>query len=137
VHRDGDIFGHQQTGIAGRYYQQSLAKFANVGSDWGRAMGLMGMAEMNRLEGNLATALQMAQESTAILSVMHDMERLLTSRLILGSTLEDMKLCKQAREQFEANLACLNEVGNLSACQRYRERLDILDEKNATNQQGK
>jgi hypothetical protein len=132
---DGEIFGRQQTGIADRYYQQSLAKFTSVGNDWGRAMCLVGMAEMNRREGNLTAALQMAQESTAILSMMHDMERLLTSRLILGATLEDMKSYEQARERFEANLTYLTGVGNTYACQQYQQRLAVLDEKIASDRQ--
>jgi hypothetical protein len=126
---DTDTFGGANTGVARAYYQASLKIFTRLRNDWGRAMCLVGLAEVERRAGQLENANQLGRQSLEIFDQMNDQERMLLNRNILGDVAVVMGALEEARSYFEANLSYLSQVGDEPYQKYLRERLAALGEK--------
>jgi predicted ATPase/class 3 adenylate cyclase/DNA-binding CsgD family transcriptional regulator len=116
------------TEMAFRSYQSSLEGFTRLGNDWGRAMCLTGLANLERGAGHLEEAFRMSCESLDIYDRMGDTWRAVFTRHALGKIAEGLGRFVEARHYFEANLTHFSRMGDNRRRDDYRERLQRLDE---------
>jgi len=126
---DNDTFGGADSGMSLANYQASLAAFTRLGNDWGRAMCLTGLAEVERQAGHLQQAAHLGRESLDIFDQMNNQERMMLSRHILADTAEAMGAFEEVRSYIEANLSYLSQFGDGPSQRYYRERLEKLEKK--------
>jgi len=123
---DNDTFGGADSRMALADYQASLAAFTRLGNAWGRAMCLIGLAEVERRAGHLPQAARLARESLDIFEQMNNQERMLLSRHILADIAEAMGEFEDARSCITANLGYLSQFGDGPYQRYFRQRLEKL-----------
>jgi hypothetical protein len=123
---DVDTFGGLNEGVGHSCYQQGLEIFTRMGNDWGRALCLLGLAEWAWRQGSLEQAYTMAQESLTIFTVMENLERMLMTRWLLSSILEELQRLDEACEMVKSNLNYLSEVNDHEGIVKCKQRLAHL-----------
>jgi predicted ATPase/class 3 adenylate cyclase/DNA-binding CsgD family transcriptional regulator len=117
--------------MARRYYQSSLETFTRLGNDWGRAMCLTGLSQLERRAGHLEEALRMGYQNLDLCSRMGAAWRAVFARQALGEIAEALGRFSEARQHFETNLAHFSRMGDDRLRDDYLERLQRLDEQAA------
>ena len=77
-------FGLEDGELARTYYQASLEGFSRLGNDWGKALCLTGLMNVEFRSGNLDEADRLGRQSLVIFSLMNSLERMMFSRYGLG-----------------------------------------------------
>jgi predicted ATPase/class 3 adenylate cyclase/DNA-binding CsgD family transcriptional regulator len=131
----GDAAGFWQAvdpELARHSYHSGLEGFTQLGNEWGRAMCLTGLANVERQAGHLEEAYRMACQSLDTYCRMGDAWRAVFTRHTLAEMAEELGRFDEARRYLEANLALLLELGDSSRQNDCRERLERLDERART-----
>jgi predicted ATPase/class 3 adenylate cyclase/DNA-binding CsgD family transcriptional regulator len=126
---DAASFGGVDAGLARRSYQAGLEGFTGLGNDWGRAMCLTGLAEVERRAGHLEEAYRMGCQSLDTYCQVGDAWRAVFTRQMLGEIAGGLGRFDEARRHLEANLAHFSQMGDDRQRDDYRERLERLDER--------
>jgi hypothetical protein len=115
--------------LAERSYQASLEGFTELGNEWGRALCLTGLADIERRAGHLQQAYQMGCQSLDTYCRMDDAWRASLTRQTLAETAEELGRLDEARRHLEANMAYFARMGDGPRRDDHRERLERLDER--------
>jgi len=126
---DSSSFGGAGNELARTYYQAGLERFARLRNDWGRAMGLTGLAYIEQRVGHLREAYRLQNQALDIYIRMGDPWRTMMMHQELGELAEKMGTFDEARHHYGANLAYFARMGNGPARDAYGERLQRLDER--------
>ena len=119
-------FANVDLKIARTSYQSGLAIFSSLGNDWGQAMCLTGLAQVELSQDRPQEAYRLACQSEEIYQHILNPERSLLNRHILGEASQKMGDLAQAREYFAANLAYSIHIGDEPRQTCYRQRLAAL-----------
>jgi len=124
----GDVasFGTREIGLAEGFYRASLEKFSRLGNDWGRAMCLTGLAEVECKVGHLDEANRMAFQSQEVYEMMNNQERKVFNQFILSEIAQARGALEEARDYLQSNLIYFARVGDEPGQRNCRERLAAL-----------
>ncbi|UCC63874.1 MAG: hypothetical protein JSV36_02100 [Anaerolineae bacterium] len=117
------------TELARHSYQSGLEGFARLGNDWGQALCLTGLANVEGQAGHLEEAYRMACQGLDTYCRMGDTWRAVFTRRTVGEMAERLGSFDVARSHFEANLAHVSRMGDERRREEYRECLERLDER--------
>jgi hypothetical protein len=122
-------FGVMDAELARRSYQAGLEGFSGLGNEWGQALCLTGLAEIERRAGHLEEAYRMGCQSLDTYRQMGDAWRAVSTRQMLGEIAEGLSKFDEARSHFETNLAYFSRMGDGPGRDHCHECLERLDER--------
>jgi predicted ATPase/class 3 adenylate cyclase/DNA-binding NarL/FixJ family response regulator len=129
IRADAVGFGTADAALARAYYQASLEGFVRLGNEWGRAMCLTGLSNLEQRAGRLDAAYRMQQEALDTYLRMEDMWRVALMRSDLGQIAEQMGAFEEARRHYEANAAYFVRMGDDRQRDETLDRIRRLDER--------
>jgi predicted ATPase len=119
--------GGVDTELAQRSYQASLEGFSGLRNEWGRALCLTRLANIERRAGHLEQAYRMGRQSLDTYCRMDDAWRASLTRQTLAEMAEGLGRLDEARSHLEANIAYFWRMGDGPRRDDYVERLECLD----------
>jgi predicted ATPase/class 3 adenylate cyclase/DNA-binding CsgD family transcriptional regulator len=129
VMADAVGFGTADGKLARGHYQAALEGFTRLGNEWGRAMCLTGLSNLEHRAGRLEDAYRMQRQALDTYLRMGDTWRAVMIREDLGQIAEEMGAFEEARQHYEANVAHFTQMGDEGRRAYCQERLQRLDER--------